>query len=254
MSTTLFRVLLRNGSRSGVRIAVAVLGTAVAGCTVGPDFEAPKPPSVTRYTSPGETTVPGPDATKEVPRQAIVLGERVVANWWTLFRSSQLDVLVKQAIAGNYTLESVKAKLEQAREAVTVASSALYPQIGLSASESEQKQSAATFGLTPEVAPLPPSFNLFQVGPTASYTPDLFGQTHRRIEQQVCAGRISEQSTRRGIFGSNWQHGFPGASGCCSPRSIESPERYSCHRSSKCGARAQAAPNRNCTRQRRNRC
>jgi NodT family efflux transporter outer membrane factor (OMF) lipoprotein len=185
MLSTLLGILLRNGSRSAVRIAVAVLGMAVAGCTLGPDFEAPKLPSVTRYTSPGETTVPGPDATKEVPRQALVLGERVAANWWALFRSSQLDVLVKQAIAGNYTLESVRAKLEQAREAVTVAASALYPQIGLSAGESEQKQSAATFGLTPEVAPLPPSFNLFQVGPTASYTPDLFGQTHRRIEQQV---------------------------------------------------------------------
>jgi NodT family efflux transporter outer membrane factor (OMF) lipoprotein len=185
MLSTLLRVLFRNGSRSAVRIAVAMLGMAVAGCTLGPDFEAPKPPSVTRYTSPGETTVPGPDSTKAVPAQAIVLGERVAANWWALFRSSQLDVLVKQAIAGNYTLESVRAKLEQAREAVTVAASALYPQIGLSAGASEQKQSAATFGLTPEVAPLPPSFNLFQVGPTASYTPDLFGQTHRRIEQQV---------------------------------------------------------------------
>jgi NodT family efflux transporter outer membrane factor (OMF) lipoprotein len=185
MLSRLLRVLFRNGSRSAVRIAVAVLGMAVAGCTLGPDFEAPKPPSVTRYTSPGETMVPGPDSTKAVPAQAIVLGERVAANWWALFRSSQLDVLVKQAIAGNHTLESVRAKLEQAREAVTVAASALYPQIGLSAGESEQKQSAATFGLTPEVAPLPPSFNLFQVGPTASYTPDLFGQTHRRIEQQI---------------------------------------------------------------------
>ncbi len=185
MLSTLLRVLLRKGSRSAVRIAVAVLGMAVAGCTLGPDFEAPKPPSVTRYTSPGETTVPGPDATKELPRQAIVLGERVAANWWALFRSPQLDVLVKQAIAGNYTLESVRAKLEQAREAVAVAASALYPQIGLSASATEEKQSAATFGLSPNAFPLPPSFNLFQVGPTASYTPDLFGQTHRRIEQQV---------------------------------------------------------------------
>jgi NodT family efflux transporter outer membrane factor (OMF) lipoprotein len=186
MLSTLLRILLRNGSRSAVRItAAAVLGMAVAGCTLGPDFEAPKPPSVTRYTSPGETIVPGPDATKSVPTQAIALGERIAANWWTLFRSSDLNRLIKQAIAGNYTLESVRAKLEQARESVTVAASALYPQIGLSAGESEQRQSAATFGLTPEVAPLPPSFNLFQVGPTASYTPDLFGQTHRRIEQQV---------------------------------------------------------------------
>ena len=81
MLSTLLLVFLRNGSRSAVRIAVAVLGMAVAGCTLGPDFEAPKPPSVTRYTSPGEATVPGPDATKAVPAQAIAIGERVAANW-----------------------------------------------------------------------------------------------------------------------------------------------------------------------------
>jgi NodT family efflux transporter outer membrane factor (OMF) lipoprotein len=185
MLTTLFRVLLRNLSRSGVRIVAAVLSIGVASCTVGPDFEAPKPPSVTRYTSPDETIVPGPDARKAAPTQAVALGERVAADWWTLFRSPKLDLLVKQAIAGSRTLEGAKTKLEQAREAVAVAASALYPQVGLNASVMEEKQTAATFGLTPNVAPLPPSFNLFQVGPTASYTPDLFGQTHRRIEQQV---------------------------------------------------------------------
>src|SRR6201998_2666302 len=185
MLTTLFRLLLRNVSRSRVWIVAAVLGMGVAGCTVGPDFEVPKPPSVPRFTSPGETIVSGPDATKGVPRQAIAIGERVTANWWTLFRSSKLDLLVKQAIAGNLTLESAKARLAQAREAIAVASSALYPRIGLNANVAEEKQSAATFGLSPNVVPLPPSFNLFQVGPTASYTPDLFGQTHRRIEQQA---------------------------------------------------------------------
>jgi NodT family efflux transporter outer membrane factor (OMF) lipoprotein len=185
MLTTLFQVLLRNVPRSAVRIGAAVLIMAVAGCTVGPDFEAPKSPSLTRYTSPGEATVPGPDATKPAPAQAIALGARVAANWWTLFRSSKLDLLVKQAIAGNLTLESAKARLAEAREAIAVATSALYPQIGLNAGITEQKQSADAFGLTPDVAPLPSSFNLFQVGPTASYTPDLFGQTHRRIEQQV---------------------------------------------------------------------
>ena len=190
MLTTFFQVLLRqvllrNVSRSAVRVGTAMLGMAVAGCTLGPDFEAPQPPSVTRYTSPGETTAPGPDATKGVPTQAIAIGERVAANWWTLFRSSKLDLLVKQAIAGNLTLESAKARLAQAREAIAVASSALYPQIGLSADVTEAKQSASAFGLSPDTVPLPPSYNLFQVGPTASYTPDLFGQTHRRIEQQV---------------------------------------------------------------------
>lgn len=185
MLTASFGVLLRHGSRSAVRGIAAVLGMAVAGCTLGPDFEAPNPPSVARYTSPGETIAPGPDATKVVPTQALAIGERVAANWWTLFRSSKLDLLVKQAIAGNLTLESAKARLAEAREAIAVASSALYPQIGLNANVAEEKESATTFGLSPNTVPLPPSFNLFQVGPTASYTPDLFGQTHRRIEQQV---------------------------------------------------------------------
>ena len=66
-----------------------------------------------------------------------------------------------------------------------MAASALYPQVGLNADVTEAKQSASAFGLSPDTVPLPPSYNLFQVGPTASYTPDLFGQTHRRIEQQV---------------------------------------------------------------------
>ena len=92
MLTALLQVLLRHESRSAVRGIAAVLGMAVAGCTLGPDFEAPQPPSVARYTSPGETIAPGPDATKVVPTQALAIGERVAANWWTLFRSSKLDL------------------------------------------------------------------------------------------------------------------------------------------------------------------
>jgi NodT family efflux transporter outer membrane factor (OMF) lipoprotein len=178
--------ILRGGivSRSNARIIASLLSIAVAGCTVGPNFEAPNSPSLTRYTSPGEHTAPDADAKKAVSTQTVVPGARVAADWWTLFRSRDIDLVVKQAMAGNQTLESAKAKLAQAREAVTVATSALYPQIGLSASEEEQRLTAATFGLSANAFPLPPNFNLFQVGPTASYTPDLFGGTHRQIEQQ----------------------------------------------------------------------
>jgi NodT family efflux transporter outer membrane factor (OMF) lipoprotein len=138
-----------------------------------------------RYTSPGEAAAAQVHGVATAPTQTLVLGERVTAKWWTLFRSPDLDTLVKQAIVGSRTLESAKARLAQAREAIAAASSALYPQVGFNANISEEKQTAATFGLTPNVAPLPSSFNLFQVGPTASYTPDLFGGTRRRIEQQT---------------------------------------------------------------------
>src|ERR1700684_3834286 len=93
-------------------------------------------------------------------------------------------MLVKEAIAGSRTLESAKARLVQAREAIAAASSAPYPQVGFNASITQEKQTAASFGLTPNQAPLPPAFNFIQVGPTASYTPDLFGGTRRHIEQE----------------------------------------------------------------------
>ena len=82
-------------------------------------------------------------ARQAVPTQTVVLGKRVTAEWWTLFRSPNLDTLVKQAIVGSRTLESAKARLAQAREAIAAASSALYPQVGFNAGVTQEKQTAA---------------------------------------------------------------------------------------------------------------
>lgn len=173
-------------------IVTSGLSVAVASCNVGPDFSLPEPPSVTRYTPPNEPTVPRVNSGSDLPTQKVAVGEKVTADWWSLFRSPNLDMMVKQAIVGSRTLESAKAKVAQAREAVAAAKSALYPQVGFNADVTEEKQSAASFGLGPNVAPLPSNFNFFQVGPTASYTPDLFGGTRRQIEQQTALAEYQD--------------------------------------------------------------
>jgi NodT family efflux transporter outer membrane factor (OMF) lipoprotein len=154
------------------------------GCTVGPDFRTPAPPSTTRYTSPAETPAAderGPAS----PRQTLAVGEKVAVDWWTLFRSQDLDSVVKQAIEGSPTLAGAKERLTQAREAIAAASSALYPNVDVGAGVTREKVSFTQFGLPSNSFPLPPNFNLFQVGATASYKLDVFGGTRRRIEQQV---------------------------------------------------------------------
>ena len=178
--------LRRNMLCLELRVLAGLLGMTVAGCTVGPDFKAPDPPLVSRYTSPGETSQQKRVADHGEPAvQTIAVGEKLSADWWKLFRSRDLNRVVEEAIGGSPTLDSAEAKLAQAHEAVAVARSALYPQIGLNADDQQQRLSAGTFGLPPSAFPLPPNFNLLQVGPTASYTPDLFGGAHRRIEQQL---------------------------------------------------------------------
>ncbi|HLZ84431.1 MAG TPA: efflux transporter outer membrane subunit [Caulobacteraceae bacterium] len=163
----------------------AILAVAATGCAaVGPNFKPPAAPSTTRYVPPGEATAA---KAKDAPaaEQTIALGDKVAGDWWTLFRSPDLDALVKQAIAGSPTLESAKARLAEAREGVAEARSALYPQLSISANFAREKQSTAPFGLKPDQFPLPPNYNLFQIGPTASYSLDLFGGVRRGIEQRA---------------------------------------------------------------------
>jgi NodT family efflux transporter outer membrane factor (OMF) lipoprotein len=169
----------------GTPLVGAILTVASSGCTVGPDFKSPAAPSTAGYISPREDGVPDTIGGSPGSEQTIAIGAKVTADWWMLFRSPDLDGLIKQAIAGNRTLESARARLAEAQEAVAAASSALYPQVSFNASIAREKESAASFGLTPSEAPLPPNFNLFQFGPTVSYTLDLFGGTRRHIEQEV---------------------------------------------------------------------
>jgi len=175
---------------SEVPIAAFMLTMVVSGCTVGPDFRPPDAPATTRYTTPGESRARAADAGTAVPRQIVLLGDKVTSDWWTLFRSPDLDRLVKRSIADSPTLEAAKARLAAAREAVTATTGALYPQIGFSASATREKVSAATFGLHPDAVPLPPNFNLFQIGPTVSYALDLFGGTRRQIERAAALADV----------------------------------------------------------------
>jgi NodT family efflux transporter outer membrane factor (OMF) lipoprotein len=174
--------------RAAPLIAV-LLSLAAAGCTtVGPNFTPPPAPTTTGYAAPGERMPSA--AGVGLPGQAVDLGAQVTGAWWTLFRSPELDLLVKQAIAGSPTLDSARARLAQALEGVAAARAKLSPQVSLNVSDEQERASASTLGLSPNAFKLPSNFNLFQVGPTASYDLDLFGGTRRRIEQQAALADV----------------------------------------------------------------
>ena len=153
----------------------------LGGCQVGPDFVRPSPPAVQAYTP--EKTPITLDAGKGEPSQSLVSGQAVPTAWWQLFHSSALDDTVRQAIAGNPTIAIAKASLAQAQQAVLQARGASYPQLDLAATTERQKGPASQLGQQPG-RPLP-VFNLYSVGPIASFSPDVFGANARRVEQQA---------------------------------------------------------------------
>jgi NodT family efflux transporter outer membrane factor (OMF) lipoprotein len=156
------------------RIALLTSAATLSACAaVGPDFKgAPAPAAGAGYVA----------ASEHQPSNLQITADGPQARWWTLFGSPGLSQTVEAAIAGSPTLDAAQARLVAARERITVANAALYPQVSLNAGAAREKESTASFGLPDKDVRLPPNFNLYQIGLNVSYSPDIFGGTRRSVE------------------------------------------------------------------------
>jgi NodT family efflux transporter outer membrane factor (OMF) lipoprotein len=171
------------------------IAAALTGCAVGPDFESPEAPTVTRYTE-----TPMPEKTADVPAmthggaaQRFVIGEAEDLlhgkPWWTLFQNAALDQLIEQALANNPTLAEAEARLRQAQEEYLArAGASRYPSVDVGASAARQQVDFVTMGMT--TMPSPPPFTLYNVSVGVSYTFDWFGANARALEGLQAATEI----------------------------------------------------------------
>ena len=158
-------------------------------CTVGPNFHRPAAAVTSAYRPQGESRPPSAAAAaaqQQAPAadayaQRFVLGAPVVPDWWTLFKSPQLDELMRRAMADNHDLAAAKATLLQAQELVAAQTGRLFPQVGLTASGGRQKYGKQFLG---ELVPSVPPFTYEAFGASVSYTLDYDGALARSIEEQ----------------------------------------------------------------------
>jgi NodT family efflux transporter outer membrane factor (OMF) lipoprotein len=167
-----------SGRRSWRAISAAALFLPVAGCAVGPDFKKPEAPTVSDYSAqPPTATVAADVAGGEAQR--FLKGADITADWWTLFHSKPLNVLIEQAIANSPDLKAAQAALSVAREDTLAQRGAYLPSIGTGFSAMRQQQPGT-------LAPVPANnafqYDLFTPEVTVSYTPDVFGLNRRTVE------------------------------------------------------------------------
>ncbi|MFI4972964.1 MAG: efflux transporter outer membrane subunit [Caulobacterales bacterium] len=159
---------MNRASRLALGLAVAA---SLAACkTVGPNFHSPAAPTSAGYLSPGE----------QIPAEATLSPQtRVAGAWWRSFGSADLDRVMREALANNPTLAAADATLERARDQVAAARGAQQPQVTLGGIAERERINFAAFGFTgfPN-----PTINLFTIGPTVVYDPDLFGGRRRQVE------------------------------------------------------------------------
>jgi NodT family efflux transporter outer membrane factor (OMF) lipoprotein len=110
--------------------------------------------------------------------QNISQGAELAGEWWQLFHSTQLEEVVHTSIAASPTLAAANATLAEAREQVTVARAAFLPSVSASAGAQRASTGALRAPGTGATA------NLYSIGLSTSYSPDIFGGTRRAVEQQ----------------------------------------------------------------------
>lgn len=183
--------MMRSRWRGACLIAAAAL---LPGCVVGPDYHRPPLPPTSGYSP-----APLPTSTASAPgptgaAQTFSTTQRISAQWWALFRSPDLDALIKRAFAANPTIDAAMAALRQAQEDVYAQRGFFYPTVQAGYSAERQKLSGNTAsssapgrqGNGENIVPLGPAqpvtFNFHTAEVTVGFVPDVFGANRRQVE------------------------------------------------------------------------
>jgi NodT family efflux transporter outer membrane factor (OMF) lipoprotein len=182
---------------------------ALGGCTtLGPNFSSPI------WDGPG-SWFGGGKARAPVSQ---TVAAPIDPNWWTLFRDPTLTSLEQRVANENLDVRIAALRIEESRAQYDSAAAAGIPNINANASYTRQKASnVGVFANAPN--PLGASgisgstagglgsrhlnaFDAYQVGFTAAWELDLWGQVRRSVESAGANAQASED-TRRGVLLAN---------------------------------------------------
>jgi NodT family efflux transporter outer membrane factor (OMF) lipoprotein len=160
------------------RAACALSAVLLAGCAVGPNYQAPAAPKTLGYTPDPLPSATEATAVTGGEAQRFAVGGKWPAQWWTLFGSQELDGLIAQALKQYPDIAAQQAALRAARENVRAQEGVFAPQLQGTANQQRAKISGAS------ISPGFPSFitSLYQANVNVSYTFDLFGAERRTLE------------------------------------------------------------------------
>ena len=173
-----------------LRLLPLISAGLLTACAVGPDFKQPDAPNTSTYTettlSQKLTTSPGvPGGTD----QEFAVGADIEAQWWELFKSPELDVLIKKALQQNPNLGAADAALRSSQENVNAAIGGQYfPAFGLNSGATRQLQPAGIYGL-----PFgSDTYNLYNATVNVTYKLDVFGGARRAVENARARAEIAQ--------------------------------------------------------------
>jgi multidrug efflux system outer membrane protein len=180
-------------------LAAVLLAGPLIGCTVGPDFKAPRAdlPSTWRATV-------APQAAGQVGQVTDAPADAVA--WWTRFGDPELTSLVERAAAANLDAKAAVLRIAEARAQHDVVRAGQWPSLSVNASAqavrlSESTPTGALFSKTGKLPGLagvsiPNPYTQNQLGLDVSWEIDLFGRVRRSVEEANADTEASVEDSR----------------------------------------------------------
>ena len=170
---------------------------ALAGCSVGPDYQTPA------TLVPGEYLPPAGENAAQLTTAATA----DLTQWWRILDDRELDSLVARARDSNLDLAVALDRLQEARTLVTVAVSQALPVVGATGGGGVGTGSDETKGRVPQaLRSAENAENLNSVneagGLDASWELDLLGKFRREVEAQTAD---AEEALRTRTTGRSWR-------------------------------------------------
>jgi multidrug efflux system outer membrane protein len=164
-------------------IAIAVLSSALTGCTVGPKYHRPAVAAPPAFR--GDAAQPAPASLAD-------------SKWFEVFKDEQLQNLIRTALEHNYDVREAAARVEAARAALGITRADQYPNVSAGANVTTERfarngsftvpagfQQDRTFGTV--------SANLL------SYEVDIWGRL-RRATEAARADLLATEETRKAVI------------------------------------------------------
>ena len=160
------------------QVALALMPALMAGCAVGPNYQAPAAPRTQGFTPDPLPSATEATAVSGGEAQRFAVGGTLPGQWWSLFGSQELDALIAQALKQYPDIAAQQAALRAARENVRAQEGVFAPQLQGAVNQERAKISGAS------ISPGFPSFitSLYQTNVNVSYTFDVFGAERRTLE------------------------------------------------------------------------
>lgn len=152
---------------------IVALLCGCAGVSQAP-YQRPDAPAKTAWSNP--------------PGATVSAAEAISPQWWREFRDPALDSLVTRAVAGNFDLKLLAARIDVANAQIAEVRAGALPTVDVGAGSNLEKTTRQRFSK---------SFNL---GTQVSWDLDIWGQTSKGVQAQTAEFRASESDWRAGYL------------------------------------------------------